>query len=323
MTSREGATAPVLSVNYCLPASGTTYDLDISVDPVEGGTTNPAAGTHTYAENTVVNITATPATGYVFDYWSGDCTGSGTCSVTMSAAKSVTAHFVVAHKLTLAVFTDRGGPGGTTSPAVGDHWYATGTVVPVTATANTGYSFAIWSGGSCTGTDPDVCSVTMDADRTVEANFTINTWPLYLTFAGTGGGHVTSAPSGIDCTPSCNHNFDYSTTPVVLTAVAATGSQFTGWSGESCSGTGTCSVTMTTTRNVTATFNTIPTHNLTVAVDPVGGGTTDPAVGIHTYNEGDGCPHRSHGRQRVCLRPLDRGRGECQLGQHNGDNGCG
>ena len=132
------------------------------------GTTNPAAGTHTYAENTVVNITATPATGYVFDYWSGDCTGSGTCSVTMSAAKSVTAHFVVAHKLTLAVFTDRGGPGGTTSPAVGDHWYATGTVVPVTATANTGYSFAIWSGGSCTGTDPDVCSVTMDADRTVD-----------------------------------------------------------------------------------------------------------------------------------------------------------
>ena len=35
-TSREGAIAPVLSVNYCLPASGTTYDLDISVDPVEG-----------------------------------------------------------------------------------------------------------------------------------------------------------------------------------------------------------------------------------------------------------------------------------------------
>ena len=44
---------------------------------------------------------------------------------------------------------------------------------------------------------------------------------------------------------------------------------------------------MTDIRNVTATFNTIPTHDLTVAVDPVGSGTTDPAIGITTHNEGD------------------------------------
>ena len=80
----------------------------------------------------------------------------------------------------------------------------------------------------------------MDADKSVTANFTLNPYALNLTFAGTGGGHVTSCPSGIDCGWTCSPNFNYNTS-VVLTAVGATGSQFSGWSGESCSGTGTCS----------------------------------------------------------------------------------
>jgi endoglucanase len=42
---------------------------------------------------------------------------------------------------------------------------------------------------------------------------------------------------------------------VTLTAVAASGSTFAGWSG-ACSGTGTCTASMTAARNVTATFNT-------------------------------------------------------------------
>jgi uncharacterized repeat protein (TIGR02543 family) len=68
--------------------------LTMAVDPVGSGTTDPAVGTHTYAEDTVVDITATPATGYEFDHWSGDCTGSDACQVTMDGDKSVTAHFV-------------------------------------------------------------------------------------------------------------------------------------------------------------------------------------------------------------------------------------
>ena len=252
--SSEGATPPVLNVTYCLPASTTTYDLDISVDPGAGGTTNPAAGTHSYTENTVVNITATPATGYVFDYWSGACTGSGACSVTMSAAKSVVAHFALAYNLTTAVLTDRiGQTGGTTSPAVGDHWYKAGTVVPVTATANPGFHFAVWSGGGCTGTDPNVCNVTMDANKTVEANFAIDLVALSVTFPGTGSGTVTSAPTGISCSSApCSYSFDYNSSVTLTAAPTLPGSVFTGWGGD-CTGL-TCSLTMTATRNVTATF---------------------------------------------------------------------
>ncbi|MCL4275995.1 MAG: S-layer homology domain-containing protein [Anaerolineales bacterium] len=46
-----------------------------------------------YAFGTVVDVTASAAPGFVFDFWSGACTGSGACQVIMDADKTVTAHF--------------------------------------------------------------------------------------------------------------------------------------------------------------------------------------------------------------------------------------
>ena len=60
--------------------------------------------------------------------------------------------------------------GGTTNPAAGVHAYASGTVVAVTATPAAGYGFSSWS-GACSGAG--ACQVTMDADKTVTANFTV------------------------------------------------------------------------------------------------------------------------------------------------------
>jgi hypothetical protein len=42
-----------------------------------------------------VTLTATASAGSTFTGWSGACTGTGSCVVTMSAAKSVTATFTV------------------------------------------------------------------------------------------------------------------------------------------------------------------------------------------------------------------------------------
>jgi hypothetical protein len=46
-----------------------------------------------YQSGTVVTLTAVPDTGYSFAGWSGACSGTGDCTVTMDAAKSVTANF--------------------------------------------------------------------------------------------------------------------------------------------------------------------------------------------------------------------------------------
>ena len=49
--------------------------------------------TESYDYNTPVTLNAIPASGSVFSGWSGACTGTGSCVVTMSAAKSATATF--------------------------------------------------------------------------------------------------------------------------------------------------------------------------------------------------------------------------------------
>jgi uncharacterized repeat protein (TIGR02543 family) len=248
-----------------------THDLTIAVDPAGGGTTNPAVGVHSYTEGAVVNVTATPAAGYVFDSWSGACTGGGACKITMNADKSVTAHFTITYELTVAV--DPIG-GGTTNPAVGVRTYKEGAIVPVTATPAAGYAFDHWS-GDCTGSG--TCQVTMDDDKSVTAYFTVITHDLTIAVDPVGGG-TTHPTVGVH---------SYTDGAVVnVTATPADGYAFDSWSG-ACTGSGACQVTMDDDKSVTAHFTEI-TYDLTVVVEPTGGGTINPAVGVHTYAEGAG-----------------------------------
>jgi len=71
--------------------------------------------------------------------------------------------------------------------------------------------------------------------------------------SGTGTGVVSAVPVGLG-DPSGTHNFPVDT-EVTLTAVPAAASRFVGWQGESCTGTGTCTVTMNQEKAVTAVFD--------------------------------------------------------------------
>jgi uncharacterized repeat protein (TIGR02543 family) len=130
-----------------------------------------------------------------------------------------------------------------------------GASVTLTETPATGYVFTGWS-GDCAGSTT-TCVVTMSAARNVTATFAPSGTSYLLTVAkaGSGAGTVTSSPAGINCGATCTHSYS-SGTVVVLTAAPATGSTFAGWS--ACAGTGTCSVTMSSAKNVTATFNVSP-----------------------------------------------------------------
>jgi 5-hydroxyisourate hydrolase-like protein (transthyretin family) len=105
---------------------------------------------------------------------------------------------------------------------------------------------------------------------------------LGLSVSVTGSGSVTSNTGGINCPGTCWANYS-SGSLVTLTAHTGSGATFTGWGGD-CWGTSSCTVTMSSARNVTATFSgsTPGSYWLTLAKAGTGGGTvTSSPAGIN------------------------------------------
>ncbi len=68
-------------------------DGSISSAPVPPGGVCPTDCSQFFSDGAVVTLTPIPAAGAFFSSWSGACSGSGSCQVTMDGAKSVTAIF--------------------------------------------------------------------------------------------------------------------------------------------------------------------------------------------------------------------------------------
>jgi uncharacterized repeat protein (TIGR02543 family) len=127
--------------------------------------------------------------------------------------------------------------------------------VTLSAAPNGGSVFAGWSGGGCSGTG--TCTVSMANSPSVTATFNIAPPVTYtLTVTKSGNGTVTSSPAGINCGATCSAIYN-SGTAVALTATPSVGYNFSGWTLD-CAGTGTCNVTMSGNRNVTALFTQLP-----------------------------------------------------------------
>ena len=81
--------------------SSNIYTLSVSkgwngtgtVGSAPAGISCGSACSASFAGGTTVSLTAIPAIGSTFTGWSGACTGTGDCSVTMSQSQSVTANF--------------------------------------------------------------------------------------------------------------------------------------------------------------------------------------------------------------------------------------
>jgi hypothetical protein len=124
---------------------------------------------------TSVTLTQTPATGSYFTGWSGGCSGTGPCMVSMTQARSVTASFSLL-TVTLTVSKSGFGSGNVSSNPPGINCGPTcqrnflyGKTVTLTATPDTGSVFSGWS-EACSGTGS--CVVTMSQARSVTVKFT-------------------------------------------------------------------------------------------------------------------------------------------------------
>ncbi len=213
---------------------------------------------------TSVTLSATPATGQVFGGWGGDCAGTAaSCTLTMQAARTVTASFNAPppSSFTLGVSvsgngTVRSQPAGIDCGSTCSAPFAANASVVLSATPAAGQVLSGW-GGACTGAGP-TCTVTMSQARSVSAVFApAPAVQRTLSVTLTGGGAVRSQPVGIDCGSTCSAPFGHGTS-VVLTATASAGQQFASWSGACSGSTSTCTLAMNADRSVVATFSAAP-----------------------------------------------------------------
>lgn len=157
---------------------------------------------------------------------------------------------------TLSVSKSGTGGGSISSPtgiscgSVCSSTYTTATQLTLNATADQYSTFTGWS-GACSGIG--ACTVNVNVDKAVVATFANNSNSLTVNVTGGGTGTVTSVPTGISCSSgSCLSRY-VTNNSVVLTSYPDAGSKFIGWSGD-CSGTGTCQLSMSVAKNVTASF---------------------------------------------------------------------
>ena len=179
-----------------------------------------------------------------FSGWSGACTGTGACAVTVSGNVQLGATFVQQFDIQASVVGSgsvQSHPAGIACPGDCSDRYDTNTDVVLTATAAPGWRFSGWGAAQCQG-DAPVCvqSASQYEARMVTAFF-IEQLPLTVVMAGNGSGSVAGA------------GFYDAGTIVTLTATPDASSVFAGWAG-ACTGMGACTVTMSGPQTVTATF---------------------------------------------------------------------
>jgi len=232
------------------------------------------ACTNSYVYGTELALTAVPDSGATFNQWTGcDSINANTCNVNMNAVKNVQVKF--AYPVTVA----KNGTGGGTVTGAGltcgptcSGSFGYGDSIVLVATPDATSTLAGWTG--CDSVSGSTCTVSATSARTVSATFTRITYTLTTTLSGGSGGTITSNPAGISCGATCSSTYAVNTA-VSLTATPNSGATFTGWSG-SCTGTGTCAVTMDQARNVTASFS----YPITISKSGTGGGvvTSSPAA---------------------------------------------
>jgi hypothetical protein len=251
--------------------SGETRTLTVARTGEGTVTSNPSgiscgsACTASYPKEASVTLTAIPASGYDFAYYSGGCVSvNPVCSLTLATNTSVSARFVSkkSKKVNLVVMKTKTNKGdGTITSTDGRvtcgtdcrESYYPGSPVKLKVTAASGSVFTSWIG--CPSAMGDTCTLAADKSMTVKAVF-IGPYALKVqrVLKNKAGGTVTSADSKISCGMDCGESYIYNTT-VALTATADSGSTFAGWTGCDAISGNTCTVTMNKAKTVRATFD--------------------------------------------------------------------
>jgi uncharacterized repeat protein (TIGR02543 family) len=223
----------------------------------------------TYDPGAFVNLMATPSTGFVFTGWSGDCSGTASCGLVMDGDKTVTASFA---------------PAAAALPGDLDD------------SRSVDLADAILALRVQAGFHPATLALAGDVNRDGKIGAPEGMYILQILSAlretslpnltvvksGNGTGTITSTPAGITCGSDCSETYTVATS-LKLTAIPDSGSTFGGWVG-SCSGSGSCMLTVDNVQTVGALFN---LERWTLTASAGDGGTIAP-TGAVTVDHGSG-----------------------------------
>jgi hypothetical protein len=151
--------APQVPLSVAMTGTGTVASELPGLDCATACTTQWDPGS-------AVPLTATPGPGLRFVRWTGACTGSSSCTVTLTQAQSVTAVFGPS-TIPLKVATT--GRGSVRCTPVCARAFPAGRPLTLRAVPAKGWKFSGWSGG-CKGTHT-VCRPTTQTALTVRATF--------------------------------------------------------------------------------------------------------------------------------------------------------
>lgn len=266
-----------MDANKTVTANFVADTCTLTVNAANGSVSRSPNKT-TYTVGETVTLTPSANACYHFANWSGDASGSANpLTITMNASKTITANFAI-NTYTLTTNAANGSitrnPNKTT--------YNCGETVTLTAGANSTYHFANWSGDASGSANP--LTVTMNADKTITANFALSTYSLTVNATN---GSVSRSPNKT----AYNHGETVSLTPT-----ANSGYHFDHWSGDSSGSASPLTVTMNANKTITANFA-IDRYTLTVSVWK-GGTVVSPGIGSFTFDRGtqvtleaDALPH--------------------------------
>jgi uncharacterized repeat protein (TIGR02543 family) len=266
--------------------SVTIQIANTGISPVSFSITGTNCSPGTYASYGVIalnwipgsscEVTAIAPSGSSFTNWSDGSTANPRTFVAPSVPTTYTANFgqsaTTSYRLTTAANPAKG---GTVSPASGS--YPSGTVVNLSATANSGYAFTGWTGNVANSNSAST-TITMSAAQSVTANFsavstvrvTVGTTPAGLSFSVDGTTYTSK--QNLNWTAGSSH------TIATTSAQTSSGTQnnFTSWSDGGAISHSVSAPSSATT--YTASFNT--SYQLTTAASPTGDGAVLPATGV-------------------------------------------
>ena len=255
------------------------YTITVSASPSNGGSpyvgNTPGVTQSTYTNGQSCTVHAAPNTGYNFTNWTengGQVSSNANYTFTVTGNRNLVAHFTLKqYNITATASPANGGN------VTGGGTYNYGQTCTLHATPNSGYTFVKWTkNGTQVSTEPDY-SFTVTSNATFVAYFQLsnNNYTINVLANPTSGGIVTGSGTyqqGQQCT---------------VTATANEGYEFVNWTenGLVVSESNSFVFSVDSNRSLVANF-VLKTYNITVIVDPAGGGSVS---GQGTYNYGDEC----------------------------------